>query len=33
VHDPGPQDNNFLDDANVRAQCLKCHRDLEDSGG
>jgi len=33
VHDPGPQDNTFLDDANVRAQCQKCHRDLEDSGG
>lgn len=31
THDPGPVDKNFLDDANVRTQCQRCHRDLEDS--
>jgi hypothetical protein len=31
THDPGPRDRNFLDDATVRTQCQKCHRDLEDS--
>lgn len=30
THDPGPSDRNFLDDANVRTQCQRCHRDLEE---
>jgi predicted CXXCH cytochrome family protein len=30
VHDAGPKNNDFLDNANVRTQCQRCHRDLEE---
>ena len=31
VHDPGPRERQFLDDATVKIQCQRCHRDLDES--
>lgn len=31
THERGERERNFLDDATVRAQCQRCHRDLEES--
>jgi len=31
THDRGRRERRFLDDVNVRSQCQRCHRDLEES--
>ncbi len=31
THEPGHRTRNFLDDATVRVQCQRCHRDLEEN--
>ncbi len=31
VHDAGAPEHHFLDDSNLKAQCQRCHRDLDES--